>query len=219
MTMRKPLLILLALFFCLAASPFVQADQVVPFFPPNNVTGNYTFSQGNDIMELNTNFPISSQDIVYPEWLFALMVIFIFITILISMFFVAKNPAPWVPVIACGIFIFCLSLAAGEMVPLVGYTQVFHQIIPTSAANGSVSLNATNTIYVNEVIVYTQGLWEMWALRGLAIIGFIIAIAGFLLQMKEAKRVTDAEQAQKIRDAEDYQRSEQSIQWRKRDRL
>jgi hypothetical protein len=218
--MRKLPLILLILLCCLIAIPFVQADQIVPFLPLGNVTGNYTFSQGNDLLEINTNFPLSSQDVVYPEWLYGMMIAFILGISCFGIWIIARAPDQWVCVIACGILIFGLGLAAAEMTPLVGYSEVFHQIVPTTGSSGSITLNATNTIYVNEVVVYTMGTWAAHACWGIAIGGgFIFMVAGFLLQMKEAKRVADAEQSERIRDAENFTRPEQSIRWRKRDRL
>lgn len=218
--MRTPPLILLLLLCCIVVIPFVQADQIVPFAPMGNVTGNYTLSQGNDVWRVNTNLPMSSQDVVYPEWLFGMMLAFMVVTVYFGFVFISRDPAPWVTVIACGLLIFGLGLAAGEMAPLVGYTEVFHQIVPTAGSGGTITLNATNTVYVNEVIVYTMGTFTSWACYGIGVgAGLIFMITGFLLQMKVAKVVTDAAQAQKNADAENYTRPEQSIQWRKKDRL
>jgi hypothetical protein len=178
----------------------VQADQVVPFAPLENVTGNYTFSQGNnDIWEINTNFPISSQDIVYPDWLFGMMIAFMVVTIYFGLIFMSRDPAPWVNVMACGVLIFGLGLSAAMMAPLVGYTQLFHQIVPSVANGGVVMPNITNTVYVNEVIVYTMGTWISYACYGVAIGGgFIFIVAGFLLQMKAARVITNQVQQEKI---------------------
>ena len=204
------------------AAGTVMRGQEVPFAPPDNVTGSYLYSQGNDILELNTNFPISSQDIVFPEWLFGLLIVFMVITCYFGIVFISKEQLPltWVSVLACGALIFGLGLTAAMMAPLVGYSQVFHQVVPQVASGGATPVNATNTIYVNEIIVYTFGPWVAYACYGIAIGGGIIfMIAGFLLQMAEAKRVADAVQSEKNRDAEDYMRTEQSISVRKRDRL
>jgi hypothetical protein len=197
--MRKSFPFLLFLICSLLCISFVQADQPVPFAPPNNVTGYYDYHQGNDYWEVNTNFPISSQEIVFPEWLFALMLIFIFTTICVALFFMSKDPAPWVNVIACGILIFGLGLSAALMAPLVGYTQVFHQVVPLVTSDGATPLNSTNTVYINEVIVYTMAPWMSYACYGLAIgVGLLFGIAGFLLQMKEARRIANQVQAEKI---------------------
>jgi hypothetical protein len=200
--MRKPALILL-IFLCLAICvSFVQADQPVPFAPLSNVTGYYNFTQGNDSWQVNTDFPISSQDIVYPDWLFGMMLAFIFVTICFGLVFISKDPAPWVSVIACGVIVFGLGLSAALMAPLVGYTEVYHQVI-----SGAVS----NTVYVNEIVVYTLGSWIGWACYGLAIGGgLIFVIAGFLLQMKQARKIANQVQAEKIQAEE--------IDFRKRDR-
>ena len=103
---------------------------------------------------------------------------------------------------ACGVLVFGLGLASAEMAPLVGYTQVFHQIIPQGAAN---------LVYINEVIVYTMGTWIAYACWGIAIGGgFVFMVAGMLLQMKQARVISNMVQAEKIQAEE--------IDFRKRDR-
>jgi len=209
-TMKRLSLLLLILLCSLFCVSFVQADQPVPFAPLDNVTGNYTFTQGDDSLRVNTNFPLSSADIVYPDWLFGMMIAFIIITIYFGLVFISRDPAPWVSVIACGALILGLGLSAAMMAPLVGYTQVSHQIV---------SVNAINTIYVNEVIVYTMGTWISYACYGVAVGGLVLMIAGLLLLMKETRRRANEQQAERIRNAEDHMRTEESISWRKRDRL
>ena len=198
--MKIRYLILLTLLCSLFCIQFVQADQTVPFAPPSNVTGAYDYHQGNDFWEVNTNFPMSSQDVVYPDWLFGMMIVFIVVTVYYGMYFIQKDPAPWVNVIACGVLIFGLGLSAAMMAPLVGYTTVFHQVVPLVTSNGATALNSTNTIYVNEVIVYTMGIWVAYACYGIAIGGgFIFMVAGLLLQMKAAGKKADETRAERIR--------------------
>ena len=197
--MRKPALILLVLLCLITCISVVQADQIVPFAPPENVTGSYVYNQGNDLLQINTNFPISSQDIVYPDWLFGMMLGFIVITIYFGFIFMSRDPAPWVNIMACGVLIFGLGISAALMAPLVGYSQVFHQVIPTTDECGAVAVNQTNTIYFNQVVVYTMGVWISWACYGVAIGGgFIFMVAGFLLQMKEARRISNEVQQERI---------------------
>jgi hypothetical protein len=168
----------------------VQADQIVPFAPLGNVTGSYNITQGNDTWYMNTNFPISSQDVVYPDWLFGMLLAFMFGAMCYGLYFMSKEPAPWVNVIACGMLIFGLGISAALMAPLVGYTEVFHQIFQG---------NFNNYVYVNEIVVYTMGTWISWACYGLAIgCGLVFVIAGFLLQMKAARAVTNQVQQEKI---------------------
>jgi hypothetical protein len=104
-------------------------------------------------------------------------------------------------VIACGVIIFGLSFTAGMMAPLVGSTQVFHEII---------TINFTNTVYVNEVIVYTLGSWVGWGCYGLAVGGgFLFIVAGVLLQMKQARIIANQVQAEKIQAEEiDFRKQE-----------
>lgn len=198
--MRKIFLILLLV--SLLCVSFVQADQPVPFEPPGNVTGNYAYPVGPDTWMVNTNFPMTSQDVVYPDWLFGMMLAFLVATVCFGIYFISKDPAPWVCVMACGVLVFGLGLASAEMAPLVGYTQVFHQIIPQGAAN---------LVYINEVIVYTMGTWIAYACWGIAIGGgFVFMVAGMLLQMKQARVISNMVQAEKIQAEE--------IDFRKRDR-
>jgi len=173
-----PLLVLLALtILCLPA----MADQVVPFAPLQNVTGNYTLSQGNDLWEINTNIPLSSQDIVYPEVFWEIIILIGFAFIFLAIIFVARSDSvPSIAILMCGTFTLGAGYVASKMAPLVGYTQVFHQVVPTTGSSGSIALNATNTVYVNAIIVYTQGPWSAYACWGLGTAGFIIMIAGAL---------------------------------------
>jgi hypothetical protein len=199
--MRKSVLVLLGLLCLVICSPMVQAGvigQTVPFAPPSNVTGAYVYFQGHDFWQVTTNFPINSQDVVFPEWLFGTLVVFMFATICAALVFVARDPAPWVNVIICGMILFGLGLSAGAMTPLVGRTEVFYQVVPLVGNNGAIPLNSTNTIYVNEVIVYSLGPWVAWACYGIAIGGFILAIAGLLLQMKAARKIANDVQQEKI---------------------
>jgi hypothetical protein len=198
--MKRSHLVLLVLICSLLAVAFVQADQPVPFSPLGNVTGAYELHQGNDYWEINTNFPLSSQDIVYPDWLFGMMIAFMIGIACLGMYFISKDIAPWVSVIACGFLILGLGLAAAEMAPLVGYTEVFHQVVPTVTAGGVTSLNSTNTIYVNEIAVYILGPSAGYACWGVAIgMGFLFVLAGVLLQMKQARAIANMVQAEKIR--------------------
>ena len=194
--MRKFALILLVLLCFLTVVPLAQArvvSQDLPFSPPSNVTGNYNYSQGNDLWEVNTNFPLSSQDVVFPEWLWAMLLAFIVITVYFALVFIGRDPAPWINVMACGILVFGLGLADAMMAPLVGYTQVFHQIVP-------IANSTANMIYVNEIAVYTLGPWTGWACLGIGVGGgFILFVAGVLLQMKQARVIANMVQAEKIR--------------------
>jgi hypothetical protein len=209
--MRKSTPLILILLIMAICVPCVQATQILPFAPPANVTGSYEYSQGNDNLELFTNFPISSQDIVFPEWLFAMILIFIFVTICLGLAFFLKGPEAWVNVLACGIIIFGLGLTAAMMAPLVGSSHVYQQVIPYLGANGASLPNSTNTIYVHQVIVYTLGTWVSYGCWGLAIGGgFIFAIAGVLLQMKQARIIANKVQAERIQAEE--------INFRARDR-
>ena len=187
--MRKSALVLFIFLCFIACISIVQADQPVPFAPLGNVTGNYTFAQGNDNWIVNTNFPVSSEDVIYPDWLFGMMIAFMVITVYFGLVFISKDPSPWVNVIACGVLIFGLGLSAAMMAPLVGYTQLFHQVVP----------GTPNTVYVNEIVVYTMGSWISYACYGIAIGGgLLFVITGLLLQMKATQAVTNQVQQEKI---------------------
>ena len=73
-----------------------------------------------------------------------------------------------------------MGLVASEMAPLVGYVKTFSQVIATVGSNGAVTLNATNTIYVNSVIIYTASPWMSYACWGIAVAGFVVTVAGVL---------------------------------------
>jgi hypothetical protein len=208
--MRKSALLLL-IFFCLVTCvSFVQADQPVPFEPPGNVTGNYTYQQGGDTWNVNTNFPTSSQDVVYPTWLFGLIIVFMVITIYFGLVFISTDPAPWVAVIACGVFVFGLGLTAAMMAPLVGSITTFQQVDTSGTATGA------NTVHISTLINYTMSPWISYACYGIAVGGgLLFIIAGFLLQMKEARRRANEAQAEKIMGGEiDFRQREK----RSRDR-
>jgi hypothetical protein len=190
--MRKSAFFLLILICLVTCVSVVQADQPLPFAPLGNVTGEYVYNYGEDIWEIGTNFPLSSQDVVYPEWLFGMMIVFVIITIYFSLIFMSREPAAWVSVIACGILIFGLGLSAALMAPLVGYTEVFSDVLHATQIKGN------NTVYVNEIIVYTMGPWTAYAGYGIAVGGLIIVIAGFLLQTKAARKIANDVQQEKI---------------------
>jgi type IV secretory pathway VirB2 component (pilin) len=119
-----------------------------------------------------------------------------------GLYFMSKGPEQWVMVLACGVVLFGLGLSAAMMAPFVGYTQVFHQVIQG---------NLANTVYVNEIIVYTMGEWTSRACWGIAVGGgFLFMIAGFLLQTKQARAIANKVQAERIQAEE--------IDFRKRDR-
>jgi len=177
--MRKiPLIILVSLLFLVGCA---MADQAVPFAPLGNVTGNYTLSQGNDIMEINTNMPLSSSDVVYSEVLWYIIILIGVAFLVLAAVFVARSDnVPSIAILMCGVITAGVEAAAAYMTPLVGYAQVFSQVIPTVAANGAYILNSSNTIYINHVIVYTEGIFAAYACGGLAIAGGVVATAGAL---------------------------------------
>ena len=170
-----PILILTCLvLLCVPA----MADQAVPFAPLGNVTGNYTLYQGNDFWQISTNVPISSQDVVYSETIWDIIILIGVAFLFLAVVFVSlSDSVPWIAMLMCGFVTFGTELVAAEMTPLVGYTHVFQQIIPTTGASGQIVLNTTNSVYINEVIVYTQGQFAAYACWGLAMAGIIVAIA------------------------------------------
>jgi hypothetical protein len=159
----------------------VAADQPLPFAPLGNTTGAYEIYQGNDWWEINTNIPITTADNCYPEevWLaiVGIGVAFIFLAVV---FIARSDNVPSIAILMCGFIAFGVELVASEMAPLVGYIQTFNQVIPTVGSSGAVTLNATNTVYLNNIIIHTASPWMSYACWGFAVTGVIIAIAGTL---------------------------------------
>jgi len=173
-----PTFLLLSLVFVCGIA---MADQVVPFSPPANVTGNYTYHQGNDYWSVNTNFPLSSQDVVYPEALYYLIVTIGFAFLAISAVFIARSDTvPSIAIMMCGLISMGMGYAAAEMAPLVGYSQVFQTVVPSAATSGVYVVNATSTIYVNHIIVYTMGVFAGYAGIGEGVAGFVVFAGGVL---------------------------------------
>jgi hypothetical protein len=169
--------------------PLVSADQPVPFAPLGNTTGSYELYQGNDFWEVNTNIPLSQQDVCYPEVLFYLIVLIGVLFLAISAVFIARfDSMTWIAMMFCGAIAMGVEYAAAEMSSLVGYSKVFSQVIATVGSNGAVTLNATNTIYVNHIIVYTIPQSFAYACWGLGTAGLLVFFAGFLLMFSWAKR-------------------------------
>jgi uncharacterized membrane protein len=191
--MRKifPLLVLVAVLFLCGV---VFADQPTPFAPLSNVTGNYTIYQGNDWWEITTNMPLTSQDTVYPETLFYIIVLIGVAFLFLAVIFISLNThVPSIAILMCGFVTFGTELAAAKMAPYVGYSQLFSQVVPTMT-NSTVAVNATHTVYLNHVIVYTLSSSFAYACWGLCVAGGVVAIAGGLsfLGWFQRKGVKDA---------------------------
>jgi hypothetical protein len=181
--MRKiPLqIIMVALLVACLLPAIASADQTLPFAPLGNTTGAYQIYQGNDWWEINTNVPITVSDNCYPEevWL-AIVGIGVAFIFLAAVFIARSDNVPSIGILLCGLIAFGVELAASEMAPLVGYVKTFSQVIPTVGSSGAVTLNATNTVYLNSVVIYTTSPWMSYACWGFAVVGIVIAIAGTL---------------------------------------
>jgi len=212
-----PLILLASLLF-LCGPAF--GDQPVPFAPMGNVTGAYQIYQGNDFWDFNTNMPLSSQDVVYSEtiWLavIGIGIAFLFLAVVFVSF---ADSVPWIAMLICGCITWGTEFAAAYMTPYVGYTQVFHQVIATAASNGAIVLNATNTIYINEVVVYTQGQFAAYACWGLGIAGFIMVVAApcFALGWLHARGISQAKKGDYIQTTDTEQTQSPDVVWRERE--
>lgn len=168
---RSVLILSMVLIALLLLPGIAAADQPVPFAPMGNVTGNYTLTQGSDTWYVNTNMPLSSGDAVYPEVLFYLMVLIGVAFLVTAVVFVSfADHVPSIGLLMAGMIIFGDELAASFMTPLVGRIDVFSQVVA----------GTPNLVYVNEVVVYTLSPSFAYACWGLAIAGFIVAVAGVL---------------------------------------
>lgn len=193
------------------------ADQPVPFAPLGNVTGNYTLTQGIDTMKINTNMPVSSQDIVYSETVWETIILigiaFLFLAVIFASF---ADSVPWISMLMCGVITAGTEAAAAYMTPYVGYTQVYQQIIAT-ASSGTVTLGSANTLYVNEVIVYTQGIFAAYACAGLAMAGVVVIIAavGFEYGWLHARGIKQAQKGDYLLPS-DTEQDPDTVDFRKR---
>ena len=211
-----PLILLASLLFLCGAA---FGDQPVPFAPMGNVTGAYQIYQGNDFWDINTNVPITTADNCYPEevWLtiIGISIAFLFLA---TVFIARSESVPSIAITICGIVTFGMGLVASEMAPLVGYVKTFSQVIATVGSNGAVTLNATNTIYVNSVIIYTTSPWMSYSCWGIAAAGFVVAIAGVLSfwGVFQRKGLAQAQKGDFLEQDGQGQNSE-VIRWRERE--
>ena len=144
-----------------------------------NVTGNYTLQQGNDQWIVNTNIPLSTEDICYPMVVWLILVLIGVSFIFLAVIFIARSDnVPSIAILMCGIIAFGIGYAASVMAPLVGEVRTYLDVLPSSTSG--VVANLTNTVYLNTVIVYTASPWMSYACWGIGAAGFVIAVAGVL---------------------------------------
>ena len=167
----SPILII-ALCALLFLPGIAAADQPTPFAPMGNVTGNYSFIQGTDNVVVNTNIPVSTEDVCYPEEIWILIVLSGIAFIFLAAVFVARSDnVPSIAILMCGMIAFGLGYAASEMAPLVGRVDTFSQVVQGASSN---------SIYLSSMVVYTTSPWMSYACWGIGIAGIIVAIAGVL---------------------------------------
>ena len=161
-----------------ACISFVHADQVAPY---NGVSTNYTQRIGNDQMESFVNIPYTMEDVGYPETLFYAL-FFTGVAFVLYGFWltsradqIASYTLIGTGVVVAGIFAVCALMA-----PLVCTHQLTTIVVPTTGSSGSITLNATNTVYQIESVTYLFSSWISWALDGAAMIGVLLAILGVL---------------------------------------
>lgn len=174
-----PLIVVTVLFALFLLPGIVAADQTLPFTPMGNVTGNYTLQQGNDQWIVNTNIPLSTEDICYPMVVWLILVLIGVSFIFLAVIFIARSDnVPSIAILMCGIIAFGIGYAASVMAPLVGEVRTYLDVLPSSTSG--VVANLTNTVYLNTVIVYTASPWMSYACWGIGTAGFVIAVAGVL---------------------------------------
>ena len=116
-----PLIVVTVLFALFLLPGIVAADQTLPFTPMGNVTGNYTLQQGNDQWIVNTNIPLSTEDICYPMVVWLILVLIGVSFIFLAVIFIARSDnVPSIAILMCGIIAFGIGYAASVMAPLVG---------------------------------------------------------------------------------------------------
>lgn len=169
--MRSSLIPGLLLLMILTIPASVTADQPLPFSPLGNVTGNYNLTQGNDTWIVNTNMPLSNEDVVYPEVLFYLIVIIgIAFLILATVFISFSDHVPSIAILMSGILTAGCEAVAAVMSAKVGRIDTFSQVIA----------GIPNVIYTNQIVTFTLSPQFAYACAGLAVAGAIVAIAGGL---------------------------------------
>jgi len=162
--------IILLLAIILSSIAIVSADQISPY---GGVLANYTNQSGDSEIQVRTNIPLTVEDVAYPDWLFALMVIIGSIFLVYSAMLIAMHETiPSISMIFCGVIATGVFAACALMAPLVANIKTNTDIV--------VSLTGTNTIYTEQTVTYLLSSWVGWAMWGLALAGFVVFIAGVL---------------------------------------
>jgi hypothetical protein len=170
------LLYLLVLLLCL---PHVAAS--FDNTPMAGVGANFTSSIGNDLMESFVNIPVTMEDVAFPVALFYILMVLAFGILLFGIWFATRPEyIPANGIISCGILAMGLFFALAMMSPYVSTTTVTQLIVPTTGSSGSITLNATNTLYLTTVNVYQFSSWVAYMMWGGGVAGLVEAILGAL---------------------------------------
>ena len=183
--MKQSFPILLLLCLALLVIVPVHADRVAPYSGANT---NYTQRVGNDFMESYVNVPYTMEDVGYPETLFYAL-FFTGVAFTLFGFWLGRDPEHIASytlmgtgVVAGGVFLICALMA-----PLVCTHTLQTIVVPTTGENGSIALNATNTVYQVESVTFLFSAWIGYALFGAAALGGILILLGFLSMMRTNK--------------------------------
>ena len=191
--MRISSLLLLLLVF-VVISPALAG----PVSPYSGVMQNFTNTNGTVPVQILINVPISTEDVVYPEWVFVLLGVIGASFLIYSATLIARpDTIPSISMMYSGIISFGIFAALAIMSPLVGYTSVFSSVV-----NG--------TAYITQTVVYSMSPWMAWGCWGMALAGFVVLIAGVLSQFGYLKRrgIGSAQQGEYLETDGDEEREE-----------
>jgi hypothetical protein len=165
--MRKIQITMIAGILLILCISFVSG--VVPYGNISNTSG----------VVVNTNIPLTMEDVAFPPLLFYLFVAIGMLSVFAGIWFIARpDQIPSYAIMACGLFAFGAFLIAAFMAPLVAASGSTVHIVP----NGT-----TNTVYVTEVNTYLFSAWVGYAMWGGSIAGLIILVLGTLSMFRTNK--------------------------------
>ena len=170
------LLYLIVLLLC-----FPHVSAAFSNVPMSGVGANYTSLIGNDLLETFTNIPVTLENVAFPVEFFYILLVAAFGILLFGIWFATRPEyIPANGIIACGLLAMGLFFSLAMMSPYVSTTTVTQLIVPTTGASGSITLNATNTLYLTTVNVYQFSSWVAYMMWGGGVAGLIEAILGSL---------------------------------------
>jgi len=173
--MKLSRIFIIALFLITAGIPIVAGAPVAPY---GNVSGSYNNTTGSDDLYINTNIPLTMEEVAFPPLLFYFFVALGSVCILAGIWFISRpDQIPSYAIMGCGLLAFGAFAIAAVMAPLVASSGSTVHIIP----------GTPNSVYVTEVNTYIFSSWVGWAMWGGALAGFVVFILGTLSMFRTNK--------------------------------